>query len=469
MTAPNTMAKRAAAGTLALAVCFAGGVLGAGAAQAAAGFKFDQRVSGADRFGTAIAASKLAYPDGSGTVVVVQDNATADGLTASYAAGNADAPILYVRRDEIPADVNAEIQRLKASKVIIVGGTGVVSSGVEASLRSGGKTVTRYSGKDRFETAAAVALSGSNDVGTVFIANGDAPADALAAGPIAFKSHNPILLTQAASVPPSTKAALARLNETNRIALGGNAVVSTSTYEELGATNRLSGPNRQGTAVAVADYATANEGFDKSNAALVGPEDRNTADALIAAPLAAKNNVPILFTARGGALSTETETYLKDNADELDGAGYVFGGTAAVSDATASAATTAAGGDGTTPPSNVGFNITPNDTQTLVYPALNTDTDTTDDRSYSVDGAGRQPHVQRVTLVNADNINIDSAGKVTFKSSADSASASGFSADPGTVRPPTSRSSTAARSRPGLRTASSAKPVERQALLHHRR
>ena len=435
MTAPNKMAKRAAAGTLALAVCFAGGVLGAGAAQADENFNFDTRFGGATRIDTAVQASAAAFNDGSNTVVVVNENRFADGLTASYAAGiaddNAGAPILYVSQNSVPSQTSDEIKRLGAKNVIIVGGTAVVSDGVQASLDSFVDNVTRLSGKDRFETAARVATSGSNDVGTVFIANGDATADALAAGPIAYRSHNPIVLVQRDSVPGSAKAALDRLNEENRIVVGGKAVVSDDGYTAANATARLSGSTRQGTAVELAKYAIANEdGFDSGNIALVGSQDRNAADALVAAPVAGKAGTPILFT-EGTSLGSMTTEYLQSIAGDLDGTGYVFGGRAAVPDNVAGEAQAAAGNNGTTTPpvANQGFNITPTDAQTLVIPSGADDT--TDDRTYRVSDLN-DDLTYRVTLVNAANVNIDSAGKVTFRSSADSASASGFSADPGT-------------------------------------
>lgn len=437
MTAPNKMAKRAAAGTLALAICFTGGVLGAGAAQADGTFKFDQRYGGADRFETAVNATKAAFADGAGDVIIVQDDALADGLTASYLAGLKKAPILYVKQNEVPAATAAELDRLKAERIFIVGGTAVVSQGVASSLGSNGRTVSRVSGADRYETAARVATSGSNDVGTVFIANGDAPADALAGGPIAYKSNNPILLTRSMTVPASTKVALDQLQETNRIVLGGNAVVSTSTYTELDANNRLAGVNRQGTAVAIADYAVANEGFNRANAALVGPEDRNTADALIAAPLAGQTGTPILFTARDG-ISEETTKYLNDNAAALTGTGYIFGGRAAVSDADAAAATAAAGGNGTTPPTTPPTNpgqtgslaVAPADAVTQVLAQEGSQTERDDNRLYQA--TGLKDGIQyRITLVDSDSIRATNDG-VTFRSSTDTSSASGYSVDPGT-------------------------------------
>ena len=422
MTAPNKMAKRAAAGTLALAVCFAGGVLGAGAAQADENFNFDTRFGGATRIDTAVQASAAAFNDGSNTVVVVNENRFADGLTASYAAGiaddNAGAPILYVSQNSVPSQTSDEIKRLGAKNVIIVGGTAVVSDGVQASLDSFVDNVTRLSGRDRFETAARVATSGSNDVGTVFIANGDATADALAAGPIAYRSHNPIVLVQRDSVPGSAKAALDRLNEENRIVVGGKAVVSDDGYTAANATARLSGSTRQGTAVELAKYAIANEdGFDSGNIALVGSQDRNAADALVAAPVAGKAGTPILFT-EGTSLGSMTTEYLQSIAGDLDGTGYVFGGRAAVPDNVAGEGKAAAGGTGTTtppPPSNgQGIAVTPTD---AVVNDVSVGTGTDKNRGSRTYTATRLDNDKKyvVGLLDAENVIVAADGSVTFR------------------------------------------------------
>ena len=429
MTAPTKMAKRAAAGTLALAVCFTGGLVAAGAASAASGFTFDQRISGADRTATSIAAAEALCGDGADTVIIVERDAVVDGLTASYAAGLNKAPILYVDRQGVPDQVAAEIKKLGATKAILVGGTAVLPQAVKTQLESSGLTVTRLSGPDRYATAAAVALSGSKTPDKVVVASGEVPADALAAGPVAYAKNYPLVLVRPDSVPPSTRSALDQLGSGERLAIGGTVRISGTVYDQLGdSKRRVSGANRQQTAIALANIATGELGFTKDSVALVSDADRSAVDALVASPVAGCNLAPLLFIS-GTSLGGDTTKYLQDHAADLTGDGYVFGGTNAVPQSAADEGTTAAGGDGTTTPNNQGFNITPNDAQTLV---IATPDDTTDDRSYAVSGLDNDLQYN-ITLVRAENINIAADGKVTFKSSADSASASGFSADTGTV------------------------------------
>ncbi|MGQ7353227.1 cell wall-binding repeat-containing protein, partial [Quadrisphaera oryzae] len=73
----------------------------------------DQRIQGDDRYGTAIAASKAAF-DKADNVILVNGYATVDGLTASYLAGVANAPILYVSDKGADDATKAEIKRLGA-------------------------------------------------------------------------------------------------------------------------------------------------------------------------------------------------------------------------------------------------------------------------------------------------------------------------------------------------------------------
>lgn len=337
-------APRRAVGAAA-AVLIGAGALAATAvpAHAAPGFAFDQRIAGADRFATAVAASKLLNPvDGSATdVVVVNGYATVDGLSASYLAGLVSAPILYTDTDAVPAVTAAEIERLGAQDVWIVGGTGRVSTAVEEAWKSAGKDVTRIAGADRYETAALVAtVDEQGPPEQVFIASGTATADALAAGPVAWARNYPILLTATGSVPAVTASALTELGTTERVVLGSSGSVSEATYGALAATQRLGGANRQETATRIADDAVATENFDPQSIALVGGSDATAADALAAAPVAGSQGVPLAFIGFDGSLGPVTEAYLTSKKANYTGrgTGWVFGGTASVPQAAADAA-----------------------------------------------------------------------------------------------------------------------------------
>ncbi|GAB3461877.1 cell wall-binding repeat-containing protein [Kineococcus endophyticus] len=332
---------------LALLVGLGGAAAVAAPAQAATGFKFDDRISGSDRFATAVAASKLLEPvDGSATdVVIVNGYATVDGLTASYLAGLKSAPILYTDTNAVPAVTAAEIARLGAKNVWIIGGTNRVSSAQEAAWKAAGKDVTRIAGADRYQTAALVAeADDSGDAPEqVFIASGTSTADALAAGPVAWAKNYPILLTEAGSLPTATSDALTKLGTTDRVVLGSTSSVSDAVYAQAKGTSRLGGTSRQDTATKIADYATSSQNFDTQSVALVGGADNTAADALSAAPVAGSQGVPLLFIDFNGSLGATTTAYLSAHKASYTGrgTGWIFGGTPSVPQAAADAATAA--------------------------------------------------------------------------------------------------------------------------------
>ena len=347
VSAPSTRRRRRAMVGVATAAALAAATLGASSATAVPGFTVGagaDRLNGSDRVETAVLASKQLHPsDGSNDAVLVSRDSLIDGLTASYLAGLKYAPILYTDTNSVNASTDAELKRLGVKNVWLVGGTAVISAAQEATLKASYGSVTRYGGKDRYDTAAQVAKVElpTYQPEKVFVANGVTDADALAAGPIAYARGYPVLLTEAGSVPGYTSSALKDLAVPDRIVVGGRAVVSDATYSELGATQRLAGVNRQETSTVVAGWAIKNANFTDKNIALVGSATQNGADALVAAPLAGNSGTPVLFI-QGGELGQFATSYLKDHASNLDGRGWVFGGTAAVSDVAATQATAAA-------------------------------------------------------------------------------------------------------------------------------
>ncbi|WKZ81700.1 MAG: cell wall-binding repeat-containing protein [Acidimicrobiia bacterium] len=84
-----------------------------------------------------------------------------DALGAGPAAALGNGPILLVQTDSVPSQTTTELNRLKPRLIVIVGGTAVVSTTVENTLKglSFGPTVIRVSGSNRYATAAAISES----------------------------------------------------------------------------------------------------------------------------------------------------------------------------------------------------------------------------------------------------------------------------------------------------------------------
>jgi hypothetical protein len=82
-----------------------------------------------------------------------------DALGAGPAAAIVKGPILLVSLNAIPGETAAELTRLAPDKIIIVGGTAVVSASVETGLGAYAGTVERIAGANRYDTAAKLSAA----------------------------------------------------------------------------------------------------------------------------------------------------------------------------------------------------------------------------------------------------------------------------------------------------------------------
>ncbi|MBB2901011.1 putative cell wall-binding protein [Kineococcus radiotolerans] len=393
-------------------------------------------MAGVDRYDTAAKAALAGWTTGASTVIVANGEVTGiDALAASYLAGVKDAPILLTQKDSVPAQTAAAITSLNPTTVIVLGDVNSVSASTYSAL-VGSKTGQRIDGPNRFQTAVDVMTeAGVTPPKTVFLARGDqygagqVAADALAAGPAAFKNKIPVLLTNQNSLPAETLAALNTAGVTNVYVLGNVNAISDSVYTQVDglasvtSIERIQGSDRTATAAAIANEADF--GFNKTGAALA---NGFRIDALAAGPVAGRAGSPILLTEGTVGLGVGTDAYLKANAATLTKA-WVFGDVNSVPTTITDAARTSANGG--TAPTLQNIAVAPTTAASFVT-ADESDAATraSDDRVYTVSGltAGT---TYRISLVNADSIRTAADGSVTFLSSVDAASASGFSVDPG--------------------------------------
>ena len=173
-----------------------------------------ERLWGQNRFATAAAISAATFSPGVPAVYIATGLNFPDALAGGPAAADCGCPILLVQTDSIPAATASELTRLSPAKIVILGGTGVVSETVETALGAyaGAGGVERLWGQNRFATAAAIsAATFSPGVPAVYIATGLNFPDALAGGPAAADCGCPILLVQTDSIPAATSSELTRL------------------------------------------------------------------------------------------------------------------------------------------------------------------------------------------------------------------------------------------------------------------
>jgi len=97
------------------------------------------RVAGDDRYGTAAQAALDAFPAGADFAVLASGETFPDALAAAPLAAAFDAPILLTRNAGIPAATSAALDSLGIAQVLVMGGSGAISTAVtdELALRYG--------------------------------------------------------------------------------------------------------------------------------------------------------------------------------------------------------------------------------------------------------------------------------------------------------------------------------------------
>lgn len=93
------------------------------------------RIAGANRYATAVLLSVLNFPHGAETVFVVSGSTFADALALGPTVAG-KGPILLTATDQLPWETAREIQRLKPTEIVIVGGVSSVSAEVESQLQA---------------------------------------------------------------------------------------------------------------------------------------------------------------------------------------------------------------------------------------------------------------------------------------------------------------------------------------------
>ena len=284
------------------------------------------RTKGKDRVETAIEISKK-YFGQADTVIVVDSKDFPDAMTASVLSKLLKAPILLTNTHKLDPRVAAEIQRLGARDVIIVGGNSSVSEAVKKELAKFDKdNVERIYGKDRYETSAQVArrvVGITGKLGHAVVASGEVFADALAVAPYASREGYPILLVKANSLPKSISDAITELAINKVTIAGGYTTVSKALEKSLPTVaERLRGDTRYETAIDI-----ANKKFSSSKETFLANGEQ-WMDALVIGPVGGILDMPILLTPANSAPKSLKDYIAKANIEKIT----AIGGRSMVSD-----------------------------------------------------------------------------------------------------------------------------------------
>jgi putative cell wall-binding protein len=205
-----------------------------------------ERVAGPGRFDTARVAALAAGASPSGDVALALGTNWPDAVSAGSLAGSVDrVPTLLTAADSVPEVSMRALGELQASRVVLIGGTGVIRDSVAAQLREAGYEVVRRSGPTRFGTSVAVvtdALARDPDGDRpVLLASGEAFPDALAAGALSARVGGPVVLVPSCSLDgvPETVQLLSDGPFDSGVVIGGGAAVSERVREQ--ATDAIDG------------------------------------------------------------------------------------------------------------------------------------------------------------------------------------------------------------------------------------
>jgi putative cell wall-binding protein/uncharacterized protein YkwD len=242
------------------------------------------RLSGTDRYDTMAAIANMSH-DQSDVVILASGNDFPDALAASSVAGLSQAPLLLTDSKSLSSQAAEKIISLSAKQVIIVGGTGSVSSAIENQLRTqlGADAVSRLSGANRYQTAYAL-YDNNRDAwsDTAIIASGNTFADALSIAPYAYQTKAPIFLYDATAGSMDSASANALKTFDKIILVGGPGSLPDSIVTQLGFTSdssegnsylRLSGDDRYQTSAVVAYYGASAGVLSFENMALATGKD----------------------------------------------------------------------------------------------------------------------------------------------------------------------------------------------------
>ena len=323
------LARRAGVVLVSVAVMAAGSVVMSAPATAATR-PTTSRVSGSDRYATAVAVAKSRYQHA--PVVFLASGANfPDALSAGPAAAKLGGPLLLTAPGSLPANVASEIAALAPSKIFVVGGPGAVSTAVmtQAKRARPSAAVTRLSGSDRYATGRAVLSQAFTSSAKAYIATGAGFADALSAAAAAGSAGAPVVLVngRASSLDAATLSQLSRLKVTGVVIAGGTGAVSSGIQSQLnkryGSAHvaRYGGADRYATSALLAQsqFKTASTAYFASGAQFP--------DALAASAVAGPRHAPLLAVQPTCVPTQIASVYKSEGVSQI----VLVGGTGALS------------------------------------------------------------------------------------------------------------------------------------------
>jgi putative cell wall-binding protein len=283
-------------------------------------FADNTRIYGTDRIETALAVCDVGWPitigtsAGAGSVILApaDQRNLVDALAAAPLAAQKNAPILLTYKDSLDQRVFNRIVNLGASTVYVIG---AISDPVYNTIsKMSGVNAVRLKGINRYETATKINNELLNPVGTIVVGY-DSMADALSASSYAAANRYAIVLADNQGKVSYGQ----KLYGASTIIVGNTGQVS-----DIFGALRISGDNPFVRNQILLEKLHFN--YDKIY--IANGNDNHLVDALVIAPLAAKDSAPILLADTNSIQAAGVANAVINSATQV----IVVGGTSAVSE-----------------------------------------------------------------------------------------------------------------------------------------
>lgn len=186
-------------------------------------------LKGKSRYDTAV---KVAKEDSSKDIVFLANGVLfPDALSIAGVAKMKNANLLFTDGKTLNNDVMNIIKN--ASEVYLVGGDNSVSKGIENKIKNIVPSVSRISGKTRYETSVQIANNYYSNPEFVLLASGEDFADALSGTTLSNKLNAPIVLSKKTQAPNELISYLKYKKINTLYILGGNGSVSGAVEKQI--------------------------------------------------------------------------------------------------------------------------------------------------------------------------------------------------------------------------------------------
>ena len=193
-----------------------------------------ERICGMNRFHTAIEVGKAIKNNNTDTVVIATAYNFPDTLSIGPAAARNNMPILYTDKDNLTSETRQALIEWNIKKVVISGGTGVVSSQIDSQLKALGISIERLCGSDRYSTSLSIVKRFNlNNTKKFVLAKGEDFPDALSGGALAAKNDSSMLLTSQNCVSDDAISYFDAMKAQDMYLLGGTGAISDNVKDQI--------------------------------------------------------------------------------------------------------------------------------------------------------------------------------------------------------------------------------------------